>query len=220
MTSLKGALTIQGLHKTLARRNVLNDLSWVVERNTRVGLVGPNGSGKTTLLKVIAGFSLFDSGVVTVLDQRLDGRRHRIPSGIGVALEACSMLPQFTGLANLTLLARLSGSDVQEAGAALERVGLDPGDKRRVREYSLGMRQRLNLAQALMGTPAMLLLDEPTNGLDTEGLELFSEICRNLQDSTVVMATHQLDIAKELCDQIWLLSEGKVILQSERTAVR
>lgn len=203
------AILLREVSQKYGRRQVLNRLSWSIPSGSRIGLVGANGSGKTTLLKVIAGFCLFDSGSAVVLGQRLSPRRHEVPNGLGVALEGCSLLPQISAFENLRMLSSLKGyPDDAKVIETLNRVGLDAKDRRRVREYSLGMRQRLNLAQALLDDPRLLLLDEPTNGLDPEGVSEFSRLIEALDQVTVIIATHRMDIAEALCDQVWELREG------------
>jgi ABC-2 type transport system ATP-binding protein len=122
-----------------------------------------------------------------------------------------SLLPELTGRANLHLLAQLQGPGATRAvDECLVRLGLDPNDRRRVREYSLGMRQRLNLAQALLGEPRLLLLDEPTNGLDPEGTNAFLAMLKELGHMTIVMTSHRHDEVTATCDMVWEMDRGRL----------
>ncbi len=205
------ALALKDVTKTYGRRRALDTVTWRAEAGRVHGIVGANGSGKTTLLKVLAGLAVFDRGTAEVLGTPLSPGRHRIPGGVGIVLEGMLLLPQFTGRENLRLLASLRGRpDLERIDRLLVQFGLDPGDRRRVRAYSLGMRQRLNLAQAVMDHPHLLLLDEPTNGLDPGGASALLRMIAEPADRTVIMVSHRLDEVAAVCDQVWTMHEGRL----------
>ncbi|MGC8487295.1 MAG: ABC transporter ATP-binding protein [Clostridia bacterium] len=202
--------------KRYGARTALNDVTWTAMAGHVHGVIGANGSGKTTLLKVLAGLVTFAKGRAKVADVELTPGRHRVPPGIGIALEGVSLLPQFTGRENLRLLASLRGTvDDEWIDTLLTSVGLDPRDRRRAGAYSSGMRQRLNLAQAMLDRPILLLLDEPTNGLDPEGAGTLLEMMAHSSGRTVVMASHRLDEVARVCDVVWSMREG--VLSSANT---
>ena len=208
------AVQCKAVTKHFGQRMVLDGVDFRVARHEHCALVGENGSGKSTLLKIIAGLTMFDAGTISVLDATLIPRRHTIARGIGLVLEGVSLLPQLTGLQNLELLAGLI-TDPVEAGAVhlrplLHEVGLDPDDHRRVGQYSRGMRQRLNLAQALVPRPQLLLLDEPSNGLDPAGIAWLISWVGGLQDVTVIMASHREDEISAMCSSVWRIADGSV----------
>jgi len=206
------AVCCEGVVKRFGPRIVLDGLTWSLEAGTRCGIVGENGAGKTTLLKILAGLTTYDAGAVQVFETVMRPRRHRVPPGVGLVLEHAPLLPQFTGLENLEMLAALVGPVSRAALEALLReVGLDPHDRRKVGHYSLGMRQRLNLAQALIPRPRLLLMDEPTNGLDPDGQAWFGQWLRQLGGVTILMASHRLEEVAQSCTEVWRLQEGRLV---------
>lgn len=179
-----------------------------------VGFIGPNGAGKTTLMRIMAGLSAPSEGHSTVLGEKLNGQRLRTPLGLGLMLEQMGFLTDVSGRANLEMLAgmrRIATSDM--IVEILKNVGLDPQDKRPVRAYSLGMRQRLCLAQALMEKPKLLLLDEPTNGLDPAGIvglrNLLTAVAAN--GTAIFLASHLLTEVERICHRVILVRGGEIV---------
>jgi len=155
--------------KKFRENTVLSNVSLEIEKGTVTGLIGRNGSGKTVLMKCICGLISPTSGSITVQGNEV-GKDVDIPDNIGVIIETPGFLPNFSGYNNLMQLAKIRRKiGKAEVRAAIQRVGLNPDDKKHVGKYSLGMRQRLGLAQAIMEDPDILILDEPLNGLDKEG---------------------------------------------------
>lgn len=192
-----------------------------------LGFIGPNGAGKTTLMKLMAGLSRATEGEITVFGQRVDGSTPRTPQGVGLVMEQIGFIPYLSGRKNLEALARIRNVATDATiRQTLERVGLDPTDKRPVRAYSQGMRQRLGLAQALMEQPRLLLLDEPTNGLDPAGIVDLRALMRHLADSgvTIFLASHLLTEVERVCDRVLLVRQGEIIREivpaQERVMVR
>lgn len=216
-----GDSTASGVHcahvgKDFKHRALFRDLNLRVPPGDHVALIGANGSGKTTLLKIIAGLTIFDTGTIDVMGTFLRPKRHIIPSGIGLVLDGLHLLPHFTGLENLRLLDLLSPKSAHcDLHRVLREVGLDPEDRRKVSQYSLGMRQRLNLAQALVPRPHLLLLDEPSNGLDPEGIQWLVQWIQGLADITVIMASHRLDEVSVTCSSVWQIADGAIVPEQD-----
>jgi ABC-type multidrug transport system ATPase subunit len=187
-----------------------------------VGFIGPNGAGKTTLMRLMAGLSAPTEGDITVLGERLDGRALRTPRGIGLMLEQMGFVPHLSGRANLELFGEIRGAVTAAAvEEKLREVGLDPADRRPVRAYSLGMRQRLLLGQALLDRPRLLLLDEPTNGLDPAGIvdlrHLLARVSR--EGTTIFLASHLLTEVERICHRVLFVRGGKLLKEIDlRTA--
>ena len=181
------------------------------------GLQGPNGSGKTMLLRLIAGLIRPTSGCVMVDGKRL-GEDMDFPDSMGLLLENPVFLPGYTGYKNLELLASIRGkADGEQIRKTVLDVGLAPEDKRKYRKYSLGMKQRLGIAAAIMETPDLILLDEPTNALDADGMEEICRLIRRERDrgALVVVACHDGGILKKVSDEIYTVVNGAVKKQAE-----
>lgn len=203
-------IRIQHAIKRYGSAVVLNDISVHFERGGIHGLVGRNGSGKTVLIKCIAGLAPLTAGEITVAGKRV-GRDVEIPERMGAIIETPGFLPNASGYDNLKLLADIRRKiGKKEIFAAMERVGLEPENRKHVSAYSLGMRQRLGIAQAIMERPRLLLLDEPMNGLDNDGVKEMRRLFRQLCDegATILLASHNpLDI-RQLCDTVHEMDKG------------
>ncbi len=171
---------IQLLHytKILKGRTVPSDVCLELEKGGIYGFYGHNGSGKTMLLRAVAGLIVPTEGSVSVFGKQLN-EKYAFPENMGLIIENVGFWPDFTGMKNLQLLASVRKKiGDEEIRKTIRRVGFDPEDRRVYKKYSLGMKQRLGLAQAVMEEPELLLLDEPTNGLDDSGIEQFNTIIR------------------------------------------
>jgi ABC-2 type transport system ATP-binding protein len=197
-------IEIRELTLSLGGNPVFCDASATFDAGRTYGLVGPNGSGKSVLLKLICGFLSPNSGEVFV-DPRYLSRGRTFPEHFGIAIDGPAYLPHITGLANLQELANIKKKiSTREIRAAMQRLDLDPDSKQRVRNYSLGMKQKLSLTQAFMEDPDVLLLDEPFNALDARSVTLVKDILRDLRAAgkTMIFTSHNaVDIA-ELSDAI------------------
>ena len=192
---------------------ILNDVSVAFCEGKIHGLIGRNGSGKTMLLKCICGFVRPTSGEIIVQGARV-GKDCDFPDDMGVIIETPGFIPYYSGFRNLRLLAGLKHKISDERiRQSIADVGLDPYLKRHVRKYSLGMRQRLGLAQAIMEDPGILILDEPMNGLDKEGVKDVREYLRRLRDNgkTVLIASHSGDDITVLADTVCEMEKGSLI---------
>ena len=206
------AIKIDHLTKVLKKHTVLDDITLELEENRIHGFVGQNGSGKTMLFRAVSGLIFPTSGTVEVFG-RVIGKDVSFPERLGLVLENIGLYPQYSGFQNLKLLAsiqkKITDGDIREA---ISRVGLDPADKRPVRKYSLGMKQRIALAQAIMEHPRLLILDEPTNALDEEGVELIRGLVREEQErgATVLVSSHNREDIEQLCDTVTVLENGRI----------
>lgn len=203
-------IDVQHVSKSFGEEQVLKDICRSFEIGKIHGIVGNNGSGKTVLMKCICGFLRPDSGKIYVNYKEV-GKDMDFPDDLGIIIETPGFLPNISGFKNLQLLASLKkkASDAVIRDAIM-KVGLDPYMKKPVGKYSLGMRQRLGLAQALMEDPQLLILDEPLNGLDKHGAAHIRELIKSLRDEgkTVLLASHnQMDI-DELCDTVCEMDGG------------
>jgi ABC-2 type transport system ATP-binding protein len=193
-----------------------------VREGDRYGLLGPNGSGKTTLIRMLLGLVFATSGRIEVLGRPVPGRVQEVLAQVGVLVEGPAAYPYLAGRTNLALFdaAGPGGSRRtrrRRVDDALQRVGLGGIDARPVRTYSLGMRQRLGLAAALLRTPRLLIMDEPTNGLDPHGIheirDLMTEL--NLAGTTIFLSSHLLSEVEQLCTRVGIVDRGRLVLQDE-----
>lgn len=207
---MENVIEVQNINKFFSEEHVLKDVSHTFEKGKIHGIVGNNGSGKTVLMKCICGFLKPDSGTIFV-NQKQVGRETDFPEDIGIIIETPGFLPHLSGTQNLRILASLQRkANIHTIRAVLEQVGLDPDMKKPVGKYSLGMRQRLGFAQALMEDPCLLILDEPFNGLDKYGVVHIRNVIKGLREEgkTIVLASHnQVDI-DELCDTVCEMDSG------------
>jgi ABC-type multidrug transport system ATPase subunit len=214
-------ITTRALTKRYGSITAVDGVDLAVVEGQRYGLLGPNGSGKTTLLRLVLGLVYATAGEIELLGQPVPRRIGRVLPRVGALVEGPGAYGHLSGRANLRLLDasgpgggwRTRRARVEEA---LERVGLAGVDHRSVRSYSLGMRQRLGLAAALLRAPALLVLDEPTNGLDPQGIreirELLTEL--NAAGTTIFLSSHLLGEVEQLCTHVGVVDRGRLVIQS------
>lgn len=210
-------IQVKNATKIIKGTVILKNLELELEGSKVYGLQGPNGGGKTMLMRLISGLIRPTSGQV-IIDGKLLGKDMDFPPSLGLLLENPAFLPGYTGLKNLELLAHLQAKvGTEQIRKTLADVGLEPDDKRKYRKYSLGMKQRLGIAAAIMEQPELILLDEPTNALDGKGVEQIIELIRRERDrgALIVMACHDASILESISDVILTVAEGNV----ERKAV-
>ena len=213
------AIRVEGVYKRFGTDTVLKDVSRSFERGRIHGIVGNNGSGKTVLMKCICGFLIPDGGSITVNGERV-GVDVDFPRDMGLIIETPGFLPNVTGLKNLEILASLNKKiGLEGIAAAIRRVGLDPLMKKPVGKYSLGMRQRLGIAQAIMENPSLLILDEPLNGLDKHGVMEMRQLIKGLkeQGKTILLASHNQGDIDELCDTVCEMDAGVMTIIREES---
>lgn len=205
-------IAIQHLSKTYGKQMVLTDITLTLNAGTIYGLVGVNGSGKTTLMRCMCGFSKPSAGSV-VFDGKIIGKDLDFPPRTGIIIESPGFLPNYSGLRNLEILAAVSGTVTKARMLeVITLVGLDPSDKKPVGKYSLGMRQRLGIAQAIMEDPDNLILDEPFNGLDSQGMKDVHVLLSRLkaQGKCILLASHSAYDIAQACDQVFELRDGRL----------
>jgi ABC-type multidrug transport system ATPase subunit len=213
----------RGLTKRYGEVRAVDAVDLEVAEGDVYGFLGANGSGKTTTLRMLLGLVLPTSGDAEVFGQPMPAARRTVLPRIGALVEGPGAYPHLSGRANLALL-EATGSDRMprserkaRIGATLEQVGLDPGDRRPTRAYSLGMRQRLGLAAALMRQPRFLVLDEPTNGLDPQGIQEIRQLLLDLNQrgTTVLLSSHLLAEVEQMCTRVGVLDRGRLVLQEQ-----
>mgnify|MGYP002611687399 FL=1 len=206
-------IRIENLNKKIKGSVILNDISLTMTPGRIYGLRGKNGCGKTMLMRAICGLLIPDGGHIYIDDEELH-RDIKFPRSIGALIENPSFLPQYTGFRNLRLLAKLMGgiSD-DDVRYAIERTGLDPDDKRVYRKYSLGMKQKLGIANAIMGEPDVIVLDEPINALDEAGAKQVHEILeeQKKRGALIIIACHDREELEYLCDEIYEMKDGRIV---------
>ena len=208
----------QNITKRLGGRTVVDDVSFLVEPGTITGFLGPNGAGKTTTLRMLTGLSAPDSGRALILG----GPYRELPNPgrrVGVLLDASAQHDGRRGHEALMVSAQLMGVDQSRIDGLLDQVGLDrSAARKRVRAYSLGMRQRLGIAHALLGDPEVLILDEPANGLDPPGMRWMRELLRDFAETggTVLLSSHLLHEVEALADRLVIIDHGRVVAQGTR----
>lgn len=205
-------LEIKNVTKTLKKRKVLNDVSYTFKEKTIYGLHGINGSGKTMLLRLIAGLIVPTEGEVYWNNKKLH-EDISFPGNVGIVIENMEMLPQYTAKQNLIILSKLKNiADESDIENALKRVGLDAAEYLKVKKYSLGMKQRLNIAQAIFEKQDLILLDEPTNALDEDGVKLIYDIVKEEKErgATILIATHHKDDLANMCDVLINVRAGRI----------
>lgn len=203
-------IRLRKVRKSFGDEEVLKELDWEVEKGKVYGIVGNNGSGKTVLMKCICGFLPVSGGTVRVGGKYV-GREIDFPENLGVMIETPGFLMNFSGRRNLEILASLQRKADREAiTRALLKVGLDPDLKKPVSKYSLGMRQRLGIAQAIMEEQSLLILDEPFNALDHRGVdEIRALLLREKQcGKTILLASHNREDIRILCDRVFEMDGG------------
>jgi ABC-type multidrug transport system ATPase subunit len=220
-------ITTQHLTKRFGHVEAVRDVSIDVREGDRYGLLGPNGSGKSTLVRMLLGLVYATSGSISVLGEPVPRHVGRVLPEIGSVIEEPAAYPHLSGRANLRLLdaAGPHGSRRtrrRRVDEALEQVGLAGIDRRPVRAYSLGMRQRLGLAAALVRRPQLLILDEPTNGLDPRGIRDIRDLLigLNADGTTIFLSSHLLPEVSALCTRIGVLDSGKLVLQDQLASLQ
>lgn len=203
-------IRVNDVFLTIKKVPILVNVNAEFERGQIHGLIGRNGSGKTMLMKCICGFVNPTSGEIIVSGKRI-GKDCDFPDNTGIIIETPGFIPYYSGYKNLKLLADLRGKITKDdIRRTMEQVGLDPDLKRHVRKYSLGMRQRLGLAQAIMENPDLLILDEPMNGLDKDGVADMRKYLLDLkaQGKTIIIASHSAEDIEVLCDTVCEMDKG------------
>lgn len=209
----ESAVIINNLSKEIKRNSILKDINLDVQEGEICGIIGRNGSGKSMLFKCICGLVNATSGSVKVFGENVGNGK--LPHDIGVIIEHPGFILNYSAFKNLKYLAAIRNiihdDDIIDA---INKIGLDPNSKKRVQKYSLGMKQRLGIAQAIMEKPRLLILDEPMNGLDKEGVNLIRDLLIDMKKSgvTILMASHNAEDIRILCDKVYEIDKGEIVL--------
>jgi uncharacterized ABC transporter ATP-binding protein yybJ len=210
-------IQLQNVTKRIKENTVLDNVSYTFKSGFVYGLYGQNGSGKTMLLRAISGLINLDSGSIFIDGEKLHDKIE-FPPETGIVIENMELLQECSAKRNLQMLAKIKNiADEKDIIFSLERVGLDPDSDKKVKKFSLGMKQRLNIAQAIFENQKIILLDEPTNALDEEAVQLIYKIIREEKSrgATIIVATHHKEDLKEVCDVILKIAEGKIVEENE-----
>lgn len=205
-------LVVSGVEKKIKGNTILSEVNLELESGHVYGFIGVNGSGKTMLFRALSGLMDISGGEVVWNGKRLHKDMKVLPN-MGIIIENAELYPELTGLENLKLLAKLNNKITEdEIRESIKRVGLDPDDKRIFKKYSLGMRQRIIIAQAIMEKPDILLLDEPTNALDEEAVATIRKIIleEKQRGALVLIASHNKEDIRLLADEVYYVKQGKV----------
>ncbi|MDT5034915.1 MAG: type transport system ATP-binding protein [Micromonosporaceae bacterium] len=210
----EGRIVVSGLTKQYKRVRAVDDLSFVVEPGRVTGFLGPNGAGKTTTLRMVLNLVTPTAGAATIGGRRYADLADPLKT-VGAILEASAAHRGRTGRNHLRIICAAAGLPASRADEALELVGLTPAAKRKFKGYSLGMRQRLGIAAALLGDPRVLILDEPANGLDPEGIRWMRDLLKGLaaQGRTILVSSHLLSEMEILADNLVIIAAGKLVRQ-------
>lgn len=214
-------IKVQNVSKQFGKKVILHDVSFTVARGETIGVVGANGSGKSVLFKILCGFEKPDSGKVYVRGKQLGKGGRDFPENIGVFINSPGFVGIYSGFQNLKFLADIRGKiGNKEIRNAMEKVGLDPENKTKVDNYSLGMKQKLGLAQAIMEEQDILVLDEPFNALDIKTYEDVKAIIRMLtaEGKTIFLTSHHYKDIEQLCSQIYMIEDCNLLPVTEEIA--
>lgn len=211
----KAAMELIDVQKTIGRKRIIKGLTFSINKGEVFGLIGPNGAGKTTTIRMMVGLMKLTDGDVRILGKSIKSDFKKAVREVGAIVENPEMYPFMTGIQNLKHYARMmSGISDQRIQEVIELVGLEKVLKERVGKYSLGMRQRLGIAQALLHSPSILILDEPTNGLDPAGIREIRQYIRHLaseENVAVIISSHLLSEIELMCDRIGIIKNGELI---------
>ncbi|MEG1292468.1 MAG: ATP-binding cassette domain-containing protein [Lachnospiraceae bacterium] len=203
---------IENVNLTLGKQEILKDISLHIEPGNIYGVVGKNGSGKSMLFKCMCGFIRPQSGKIRIMGKEI-GKEKDFPENTGILIEAPGFIPYYSGYKNLKLLADLKGKIKKEQiEKYMIQLGLEPSMRKTVKKYSLGMKQRLGIVQAVMEEPELLIMDEPMNALDKEGIDEVRRFFKELrtQGKTILLTSHNFEDIQLLCDKTFEMEHGKL----------
>jgi len=209
-------IKVENVNKVIKKNIVLKNINLSLKKGMIYGFRGPNGSGKTMLFRVLSGLVKPSEGRV-VIDGKELHKNISFPESVGILIEYPGFIPEYTGFANLKLLSMIQNKiKDHEVSAVISRVGLEPNDKRKFKKYSLGMKQRLGIAQAIMENPELLILDEPTNALDEEAVKTVHQLLLSLKNEgkTILVASHDRETLQKISDVIYDIESGKIVKET------
>ena len=210
---MNSAISLNNLNKDFKRTKIIKNINLEVETGKIYGIIGRNGSGKSILFKLICGLLVQSSGSIKVFEEKIT--KGIFPKNIGILLDSTGFIPNYSAFTNLKSIAIInniiSDDDIRKS---LKIVGLNPADKKPIKKYSIGMKQKLGIAQAIMEKPKLLLLDEPMNGLDEESVNKMRNLLIKLnkeQNVTILLTSHNREDINILCDKIYKLDKGTLL---------
>lgn len=204
---------VKNATKIIEKTTILDSITMQLDKGKIYGLKGKNGSGKTMLIKAICGLIRLSQGEI-VVDGRTLGRNREFPPSVGALIETPGFIENYSGYKNLKLLADIKGMiHEKEIRTVMEELGLNPDEKKRVKKYSLGMKQKLGIAAAIMEHPDLILLDEPTNALDTESVKKLNELLRREKErnALILIASHDAEELAQIADPIFCMENGRLV---------
>jgi ABC transporter related len=207
-------LEVKNINKFFGKKQILKDINFDIEEGEILGFVGPNGSGKTTTIKIILGLQKASSGEVYINGKNIKENFENAIRKVGAIVESPDMYMYLSGLDNLKLVANYYNISHDKIDSIVEFVGLKDRIKDTVSKYSLGMRQRLGIAQAILNKPNLLIVDEPTNGLDPSGIIEFRKMLKELakkEKMSIFISSHNLAEIENICDKVLLINEGEIV---------
>ncbi|MBM7688015.1 ABC-2 type transport system ATP-binding protein [Enterococcus ureilyticus] len=214
MMEKQQVLEVKNISKRVGKKMIINDASFTVERGKVTGLLGPNGAGKTTIIRMLVGLMSHDEGSIRIDSQVLSTNFKEAMTHVGAIVENPEFYNYMTGMENLKQYARMAPKTITDdkLNQVIRSVHLENNIDQKVKTYSLGMRQRLGVAQAILHQPDLLLLDEPMNGLDPKGMREFREMIQNLKNHGVgvLISSHQLSDMELLCDNLVIVQKGEI----------
>ncbi|WP_010294672.1 ABC transporter ATP-binding protein [Clostridium senegalense] len=212
---MNNILKINNVTKKYGTRTVLSNINFTINEGEIIGLVGPNGAGKTTIMKIITGLTNKYDGEVFIQNENIMNMKKSKTKKVGCVIETPGLYPNLTGYENLEFFAQISGvKNNDEISTIVKMLGLEDAINKKVKTYSLGMRQRLGIAQAVLSYPPLLILDEPTNGLDPNviiEIRKFIKYISEKKKTTVLISSHILSEIEMLCDRVIFMQKGEVI---------
>ncbi|PET37897.1 multidrug ABC transporter ATP-binding protein [Bacillus cereus] len=210
---MENYIKIENLSKEIKGQIILDNINLSLEKGKIYGFRGRNGSGKTMLFRALTGLIRPTNGTVSI-DGKLLHRDISFPESVGILIEYPGFIPEYTGFSNLKLLSMIQQNiNDNDIRSSISRVGLNPNDKRKFKKYSLGMKQRLGIAQAIMENPDLLVLDEPTNALDEEAIDMICNLLLSLkaEGKTILIASHDKETLQKISDTIYYIESGEII---------
>ena len=214
-------IEIENIQKKYENRVVLDDISFTAEKGQITGVIGPNGSGKSTLMRILLGLESSQRGQALINQKKCSELGEQPYNTVGSFLDSCQPNPSRTGLGHLRWIGLACGVNKRRCLDCLEIVGLAEAGSKKIKDYSLGMRQRLGLATAILADPEILVLDEPINGLDPQGIKWVRDFLRGFvsQGKLVLMSSHYMGELELTVDKVVALSEGRIVLHSDRDTI-
>ncbi len=209
---MKTAIKVRNVNKSINARKILKDINFDIYEGEIVGLVGPNGAGKSTLLKIMTGLYSYDSGEIYYYEYNLKNDFEKAMSIIGTLIETPDLYKNLSGKTNLKLFKSMfKGISDETIKEIVQIVEMEKFLGKKFKTYSLGMKERLGIANALISKPKILILDEPTNGLDPRGIKNILDMLKSMKDTTILISSHMLNEIEALCDKVIFINNGSII---------